>query len=56
MQSLPKSLMPHSSLSDRDEWKEETNQKKVYSWDSEGGEMLKKELSLIFVGLQGSIR
>lgn len=42
MQSLLKSLMPHFSLSDRDGWKEETNQKRFYSWVSERGEMLKK--------------
>ena len=41
----------------RQRWVERGDKsEKVYSWVSEGGEMLKKELSLIFVGLQGSIR
>lgn len=41
----------------RQRWVERGDKsEKVYSWVSEGGEMLKKELSPVFVGLQGSIR
>lgn len=41
----------------RQRWVERGDKsEKVYSWVSEGGEMLKKELLLVFVGLQGSIR
>ena len=41
----------------RQRWVERGDKsEKVYSWVSEEGEMLKKELSLVFVGLQGSIR
>ena len=40
----------------RQRWVERGDKsEKVYSWVPEGGEMLKKELSPVFVGLQGSI-